>query len=281
MGDNESEAYHFQLEQVEHALAGDPTNEELLTLQRDLKELIALTTQYEQVSSGNNNNSSTQPPPSDISGRKRSRSPSLSSPSTDTTLQTPPAKTRSVLAAHQFSVGQEVKAKWSQDGQYYKATITAIGGADQIFSVQFRGYKDIEVVSVGDIEPLEKDKRKGIFEGIKGVGGSNNSGGGGGDSDSSGRIGVSVGDDGSNGANKKKKTKKVSEVEVKKNAWLNFAGGGDKKKKKQKVAPINKKSIFKTPDNPESKVGVVGSGRGMTSYQQRGKHSFTNSLDEE
>lgn len=254
MGDNESEAYHFQLEQVEHALLGDPTNEELLTLQNDLKELIALTTQYEQVSSG----STTQPPPSDAAGRKRSRSPSLSSPSTDATLQTPPAKTRSVLAAHQFSVGQEVKAKWSQDGQYYKATITAIGGADQIFSVQFRGYKDIEVVSVGDIEPLEKDKRKGIFEGIKGVSSSNNSGG---DSDGSGRIGVSVGDDGSNGANKKKKSKKVSEVEVKKNAWLNFAGGGDKKKKKQKVAPINKKSIFKTPDNPESKGKKEGDGR--------------------
>lgn len=28
-------------------------------------------------------------------------------------------------------------------------------------------------------------------------------------------------------------------------------------------------------------VGVVGSGRGMTSYQQRGKHLFTDSPQEE
>ncbi|KAI8340752.1 hypothetical protein BC941DRAFT_493448 [Chlamydoabsidia padenii] len=274
MSDNETEMYQFQLEQVEHALASDPTNEELLKLQNDLKELIALTTQYEQqTTSSNNPTKDTNNKGTPTDSRKRSRSPSASSPTTDSprTLSRP----SSALVTHQFSVGQEVKAKWSQDGQYYKATITAIGGADQIFSVQFRGYKDIEVVSLADIEPLEKDKRKGIFEGIK-VGKEDSR------TASPSSVGVvSVGDDVLAGSNKKKKVKKVSEAEVKKNAWLDFAKGDKKKNKKQKVAPINKKSIFKTPDNPESKVGVVGSGRGMTSYQQPGKHSFNNNVDDE
>ncbi|ORZ14754.1 hypothetical protein BCR42DRAFT_417608 [Absidia repens] len=282
MSENETELYQFQLEQVEHALSSDPTNEELLKLQTDLKELIALTTQYEQVSttttqsssnhadppnnSNSNNNINASPVATETNTRKRSRSPS-----------TTPAPRASALVSQQFSVGQDVKAKWSQDGQYYRATITAIGGADQIFSVQFRGYKDIEVVSVADIEPLEKDKRKGIFEDIKTMPGVDSEG-----NYNNNNVGVSVGDDGTtNSSNKKKKVKKVSEVEVKKNAWLDFAKGGDKKKKKQKVVPINKKSIFRTPDNPESKVGVVGSGRGMTSYQQRGKHSFGNALDDQ
>ncbi|KAI8082856.1 uncharacterized protein BX664DRAFT_301318 [Halteromyces radiatus] len=266
MSESETELYQFQLEQVEHALSSDPTNEELLKLQHDLKDLIALTTQYEQVA-GSAPPSSTD---NTTNSRKRSRSPNLSPHTSENTTNRP---STSALVTHQFTVGQEVKAKWSQDGQYYRATITAIGGADQIFSVQFRGYKDIEVVSVADIEPLEKDKRKGIFEGIKKN-----------DDTDTGLLATgspSVGDDGNKKKKDGKKVKKVSEVEVKKNAWLNFAKGSDKKKKKQKVAPINKKSIFKTPDNPESKVGVVGSGRGMTSYQQRGKHSFTNSSGEE
>ncbi|CAO3615487.1 unnamed protein product [Cunninghamella blakesleeana] len=179
------------------------------------------------------------------------------------------------------------------DGQYYKAIITAIGGADQIFSVQFRGYKDIEVVPLSDIQPLEKDKKKGIFEDISSsstnIYNTNNNNGSSSipthsttnntmdDMDNNANN-----DNNSNSNNKHKKKdhhknkfqNKVSEVDVKKNAWLNFAG--DKKKKKQKVSAINKKSIFKTPDNPDSKVGVVGSGRGMTSYQQRGRHSYNN-----
>ncbi|ORX56897.1 hypothetical protein DM01DRAFT_1334458 [Hesseltinella vesiculosa] len=164
---------------------------------------------------------------------------------------------RTALKTHQFHIGQEVRAKWSQDGQFYRATITAIGGADQIFSVQFRGYKDIEVVPVSDIQPLEKDLRKGIFEGIKGV-----------DTNTSS---VSIG---ANAEDKKKKdvkkVKKVNVAEVKKNSWLDFAK--DKKGKRKKA--INTKSIFRTPDSLDSKVGVVGSGRGMTGYHQQGKHSF-------
>ncbi|KAI9307091.1 hypothetical protein BJ944DRAFT_198260 [Cunninghamella echinulata] len=292
MSESELELYQFQLDQVEHSLKSDPTNEELLKLQTDLKELIALTAQYEQQATTSSSNNETISTPTDTdkqsSSRKRSRSPS-----TPPTTAIKGTKT-SALVTHQFSIGQEVKAKWSQDGQYYRAIITAIGGADQIFSVQFRGYKDIEVVPLSDIQPLEKDKKKGIFEDISSPSSGNNHNTNN-NINNNGSISSSIStfgggdDDHSNTKQKKKdnnninkKAKKVSEVEVKKSAWLNFASSGDKKKKKQKVSAINKKSIFKTPDNPDSKVGVVGSGRGMTSYrQQRGRHAFDSSnIDE-
>ena len=35
-----------------------------------------------------------------------------------------------------------------------------------------------------------------------------------------------------------------------------------------------KQSIFAVPDNPEGKVGVVGSGKGMTDYSNTGRHDF-------
>ena len=36
-----------------------------------------------------------------------------------------------------------------------------------------------------------------------------------------------------------------------------------------------KESIFAVPDNPDSKVGVVGSGKGMTEYSSTGRHDFS------
>jgi survival-of-motor-neuron-related-splicing factor 30 len=40
------------------------------------------------------------------------------------------------------------------------------------------------------------------------------------------------------------------------------------------LAGTKKESIFKVPDGTAGKVGVVGSGKGVTEYQKRGKHQF-------
>ena len=218
---DDSESYLYQLEQVELALSKDPTNEELKKLQHDLKELITLTQQLEQQQQK-------QPPTKKASQSPRtpvSSSPQISSPST-------PA-----LKTHQFSVGQDVMARWSGDGQFYRATITAIGGADQVFSVVFRGYSDSEMLKAEDVKALDNKKRQGIFEDVA----------------SPKKKKEKAASSGSQATPKPKK--KPSEVEVKKNAWLNFASSAENKKKKKKMAatPINKKSIFKTPDNPEGK----------------------------
>ncbi|KAJ3267501.1 hypothetical protein HK104_005818, partial [Borealophlyctis nickersoniae] len=72
--------------------------------------------------------------------------------------------------------------------------------------------------------------------------------------------------------NKTGSSKKESEQAEKQKAWLSFATG---KGSKKAPAPLLKKSsIFSTPDDPNAKVGVVGSGKPMTQFHQRGKHIF-------
>ncbi|KAI9223777.1 hypothetical protein BC828DRAFT_375192 [Blastocladiella britannica] len=52
-------------------------------------------------------------------------------------------------------------------------------------------------------------------------------------------------------------------------SWQQFAS-----KKKAAVPGARGSSIFATPDNPLARVGVTGSGRGMTENKDRGKHRF-------
>ncbi|KAG2228933.1 hypothetical protein BDF21DRAFT_445282 [Thamnidium elegans] len=249
MSAEEIESYKFQLEQVELALESDAENEELKKLQSDLKELINMfeaanaITHEETV---NNNKRKTQPAPS-------------SNNNSNTNVTT------TALKSHEFSVDQEVMARWSGDGQFYRAIITAIGGADQVFSIKFKGYSESEFVKAEDIKPIVDKKRVGIFENVEGP------------KKKKKETPVSAKDPSAPVVPKKKK---AVEFENKKNAWLNFATGSSSKKKKI-VPVINKKSIFKTPDNPEGKVGVVGSGKGMTTYQQRGKHIYSATGSEE
>lgn len=231
---DDPESYQYQLEQVELALSSDPNNEELKKLQHDLKELISLTAQLEEQQQQ-------QSPSSQTAKKQASKSASPVTPSTP--YGSSPSSPAPVLKTHQFSVGQEVLARWSGDGQFYRATITAIGGADQVFSVVFRGYQENEFVKAEDIKALDNKRKKGIFEDVMPTKKSKKD---------SNKEKPSSDDQ---QQQQKPKKKKVSEVEVKKNAWQNFASSAQKQKKKGRMAatPINKKSIFKTPDNPDSK----------------------------
>lgn len=211
MSAEEIESYKFQLEQVELALASDPENEELTKLQHDLKELIQMFEAAQAISQQEQQQQKTTAP--------------RSVPST-------------ALKNHEFSVDQEVMARYSGDGQFYKATITAIGGADQVFSVKFKGYSESEFVNADDIKAIVDKKRVGIFENMEG-----------GNKNKKRKESTATGIKDASVPNAPKK-KKAVEFENKKNAWLNFATGSSKKKK---TTPINKKSIFKTPDNPEGK----------------------------
>lgn len=215
MSAEEVESYKFQLEQVQVALEADPENEELLKLQNDLKELINM---FESALASNTNESKP----------KRKAEEKKEDMASETTA----------LKTHEFSVDQEVMARWSGDGQFYKATITAIGGADQVFSVKFKGYNDTEFVKAEDIKAIQDKKRTGIFENVEPSKKNKTN------KNSNHNQPV----ESSNTAPKKKKTKTV-EFENKKNAWLNFATGS----KKKASQAINKKSIFKTPDNPDGK----------------------------
>ena len=148
MSAEEIESYKFQLEQVELALQSDPENEELKKLQHDLQELISMFEAVAEPTSPKKKEAHHQHPPP------------VSTPAAASTTTT---TTTTALKAHEFSVDQEVMARWSGDGEFYKATITAIGGADQVFSVKFKGYSEAEFVKAEDIKPLQSKKRAGVF----------------------------------------------------------------------------------------------------------------------
>jgi survival-of-motor-neuron-related-splicing factor 30 len=211
MSADEIAGYRYQLEQIEASLESDPQNSELIKLKNDLLELIALTTQYESV----------QSPAVAIQAKKEEK---------PKTTEEKPSSTTAPLF-QQYSVGQEVMAKYHADGKYYKAKISNVGGSGVVYSVIFVGYQDVEIVKAEEIKPIDnKNKNKN-------------------------KRPADAASEESDGAQKQaqvKKVKKPAAVEVKKNAWLNFANKAEKKKKTSAI-PINKKSIFKTPDNPEGK----------------------------
>jgi len=63
------------------------------------------------------------------------------------------------------------------------------------------------------------------------------------------------------------KEAKAAEQVSKQQAWQSFAKKGVKKG--INIPGVSGESMFKSPDNPYGKVGVVGSGHGMTAYKAK------------
>ncbi|OBZ79164.1 hypothetical protein A0H81_00920 [Grifola frondosa] len=68
------------------------------------------------------------------------------------------------------------------------------------------------------------------------------------------------------------KAAKAKEQTQKQATWQKFAKKSEKKG--IHIAGVSGTSIFKTPDNPLGRVGVTGSGKGMTEVAPRAKHKF-------
>ncbi|CAG8524279.1 15558_t:CDS:1 [Acaulospora colombiana] len=217
MNVDEIAQYKYQLDQVNLALKNEPENSELLKLKTDLTELINLTSAIIEQEVSQTIKKSTH-----------------SSPKANSTPTTPISATITSFSKP-LQVGDNCLARWSGDGSFYPAQITAIGGGDQVFSVVFKGFNNVELVNVQDIKPLEKNKRK-----------------------------ISIDKKEKEKDHKKKKAgdgqKKVNEQVAKQKTWLAFASGpsvapGKKTTKTKRLVqpPINKRSIFATPENPEGK----------------------------
>lgn len=164
--------------------------------------------------------------------------------------------------AHTFSAGDEVLAKYSGDGNFYPARVTSVGGSTEkrVYSVVFKGYNNTELVESGAVKtfpasyvpqtPMASAKRKLTKE-----------------------------EEEERERKKKKNEKKLEaraakakEQNEKKASWQKFTKKAEKKG--VTIAGVAGTSIFKTPDNPLGKVGVTGSGKGMTEYSQRTKHVY-------
>ncbi|KAI1311590.1 hypothetical protein EDD11_003365 [Mortierella claussenii] len=298
---------------IDSALLTDPGNQELLTLKAELLDLVSLTEgmlQEQQQASPSVPTDAARASPSLSSPITSSpasashsgySSPSITTPTTTTTTtatttsnpsssaksgsdpskqpiyQPPPTS----VAPKHWSVGDQCRALYAADGKFYEATILSIGGSGQIFSVQYKGYEASPpaMVGPGDLKlPVDKSKyqkhNKYTGAGV-GAGGVTEAGEGDKGTKKRGHDADDVPTEATGGVKKKKAGGAASEQVQKQMAWQNFAKGGGAAKKGKGVSVL-KKSIFATPENPEGKVGVVGSGKGMTEFQQRGKHIYGN-----
>jgi len=240
MDRKELETYQVQLSQVELALVSEPDNADLTSLRNELKELIALTEQ--SIAQAERRPPAPKAPSSGTEGRKGSS-----------------------LASSAFQPGDEVLAKYSGDNAWYPARITSVGGSDdhRVYSVVFKGYNSTELLQSSALKTLP-------------AGHGQNSAG-----PSSGIGGKRKADEDADKERKKKKNEKKAEVRAvkakeqsnKQASWLKFAKKSEKKG--TPIAGLAGTSIFKTPENPHGRVGVTGSGQGMTEYAQRNKHKYT------
>ncbi|KAI8825819.1 uncharacterized protein EV422DRAFT_491434 [Fimicolochytrium jonesii] len=242
--------YQFKLDQVDEALAKDPDNQELGKLRADLKELIALFAGIAEEAPATSNKESK---------KKRGGGGGNAQPA---------------AGAVRWEVGTQVSAKYKGDGNFYEAVVHGVPDADDdTYTVVFAGYHKPEPVKGSDIRysaqpptSIEDAARAAKPKKVEGP--------------AAPVTEATIAATNPDAIKKKKKpfkprdptqpTKKEQEQSSKQQAWLQFAKGGSS----SGSGAEKKRNIFATPDDPMAKVGVVGSGKPMTQFQQRGKHVF-------
>ncbi|EKM83822.1 hypothetical protein AGABI1DRAFT_117292 [Agaricus bisporus var. burnettii JB137-S8] len=169
---------------------------------------------------------------------------------------------------HTWSAGDECLAKYSKDSNWYPARITSLGGSaeNRVYSIVFKGYKTTELVKAADLKPMPSNSS--IV------------------APSSNKRKLTKAEEEERERKKKKNEKKLEvraakakEQTQKQASWQKFTKKSEKKG--VHIAGVSGTSIFKTPDNPLGKVGVTGSGRGMTEVASRIKHKFAAQDDEQ
>jgi len=165
-------------------------------------------------------------------------------------------KTTTAQQSITFSAGDECLAKYSGDGGWYPARINSVAGSaeNRVYSIVFKSYNTTEQLEASSLKPLPHNhnlqpsaKRKAKEE-----------------------------EEEEKERKRKKNEKKLetraakAKEQVQKQAsWQKFAKKSEKKG--VHIAGMAGTSIFKTPDNPLGRVGVTGSGKGMTDYQAKRK----------
>jgi len=236
MSSSELTTYQLQLQQVEVALTTEPDNQELVKLKADLEQVIDLTKELiAQQVKGSGNNAEEQE-------ASTSSSSSSSSKKHLDTLQ--PVK--------HWQVGERCQALYDKDGLYHEATIAEITTDNEV-SVTFKHNHQTGVTHLG----LLKISSKSFANSTAAVTRRENQ------AKERERL-------------KKRKAKKAErmkeleqEGEREKNKWQNFNSKAFGKK------GVVKKSIFKTPENAQGRVGVGTcgvSGQEMTKYTVGEKH---------
>ncbi|WIA16543.1 hypothetical protein OEZ85_013217 [Tetradesmus obliquus] len=178
-----------------------------------------------------------------------------------------------------WAVGAACLALYSGDGQYYPATVKAVTDAGN-FVVLFEGYGNEEELPAASVRPPLEDssgytgvaapKRKRVEEEPTV------------DQAPPKWLEIKPTDDEKTVARKKKLLKsfkskrRFQEMDIKQKEhqsnWQSFLKGKGGKPKTGYFTGRKKESMFKVPDN--GKVGVIGSGKGVTEYKKAARHEF-------
>lgn len=248
------ETYQFQLDQVNEALEKTPDNSELIKLRDDLLQLVNLLKQANSEPSSNET--------SKQSNENSSKHHSKVNTPTDT------SGSKNNINKKKFEIGDVVMARWSEDKQFYEATIINIISPTS-YQIVFNGYGNEEVVNDNDIKEIaakaeiisaaanDTNNKKRPHSAIVAA------------------PSTELTNPHAVDPERKKKLKKKKEANInkkeqeqvkKQKAWNLFA------KSNSKISKNN--SIFKTPTEYNGKVGFSGSGKPMTKFAERKKHIY-------
>ncbi|KAG5929147.1 hypothetical protein E4U42_006971 [Claviceps africana] len=264
--EQERQEYQEQLDIILQQLRDDPDNAELLSLQEELNNLIALLN--ENIAELRPNQpprpAATEPtPPPQPEKWSRENHPAFKkAPAPVEDKEEPPPV---------YHVNDTVMAKWlSGDKNFYQARITSVTGssANPIYTVKFKSYDTTETLRSKDLKP-NSTKRKADEEpqttpsvAAPGVVSS---------------AGATIYPDAQKEmkqgeepvkAPKPKKIKAKKELEAGKAKWQAFNS-------KSKISKAGKKeSMFRTPEGIHGRVGFTGSGQAMRKDPTRSRHVY-------
>jgi len=285
-------SYKEQLEQIDAVLLADPTNDTLAKLRQDIVQVIQLTSELLNVTlSGGNQlqegakdllkdyeagdivmayfekDNNFQPAEIDaVTSEGNFAITWLGFPSSSSEVV--PDKIKP-FEGNNFQVGEKVLAIFSGDSLWYETTIGRT--LDDGYDVTFDKFGNSERVPKTHVkakqESKEEKKRKLQIREIPTT------------------LKIMPTDTDAVKAQKKKKIKQIKShnrsVEKdllqnrRQNNWQSFQSKGAKRKVIGKFVGRAKESMFKTPEGDTGKVGVIGSGRPMTEFedfQMRARH---------
>ncbi|XP_041015359.1 survival of motor neuron-related-splicing factor 30 isoform X1 [Juglans microcarpa x Juglans regia] len=269
--------YKDQLLQVRQILVDDPGNSEYVDMERELKEVIALTEELLATAKQN-----------DISGSNTGRS-GRTSPNM-LLSENNNMDSRSIFYNHEnFPIGTKVQAVWSEDGEWYEAMIEA--HTPNGYYVCYDGWGNKEEVDPANVRPIQEGVINALTEAERAAEATKQA--------IKRKIALAAATDFQSrslpaklhidpddpedvkAAKRKKihafKSKmRFEQLEVtqnkRQNAWQQFQSTKGKTKKIGFFSGRKRESIFKSPEDPQGKVGVTGSGKGLTEFQKREKH---------
>ncbi|XP_052204867.1 uncharacterized protein LOC127809803 isoform X2 [Diospyros lotus] len=266
--------YREQLQQVRKLLDDDPGNVEYADMEKELVEVIALT--EELLATAKKNESSAMDLGTTVDGYE---SPSLHhvGPSNMADL------------SDKFPVGTKVQSVWSEDGEWYNATVEALtpngyfvsydgwGNGEEVDPANVRLIEEAEVNALLEAEKEAEATRQAIKRKIAQAAASDFQ-----SRSLPAKLRIDPNDPEDVKATKRKKIHafkskvRQEQLEVaqnkKQNAWQQFQTTKGRAKKIGFFSGRKRESIFKSPDDPHGKVGVTGSGKGLTEFQKREKH---------